>query len=91
MPYNYNWYHNEYVTSNMEHEFPNNFKQFCHRALKWDIDVVSGFKVGEGGSRRCPHQPYPITFQIVVIWMQSTALHWTTCMCAAMGGFVCHL
>lgn len=84
MPYNYNSYHNEYVAAKMEHEFPNNFKQFCHPALKWDTDVVFGFTVGEGGEQRCPHQPYPITFQIVVIWMQSIALHRTTCMCAAI-------
>lgn len=85
--YNRNSHRSGHVTTKTEHEFPNNFKQSCHRALEWDIDAVSGFTVGEGegGSRLCPHQPYPITFQIVVIWMQSTALHWTT----FQGG--CHL
>lgn len=61
MPYNCNSYHNEYVTTKMEHEFPN-FKQFCHRELKWDIDVVSGFTVGEGGEQTLPPSTLPHYF-----------------------------
>lgn len=49
-------------TTNMEHEFPNNFKQFCHRALKWDIDVVSGFTVGEGGQQTLTPSALPHYF-----------------------------
>lgn len=46
--YNRNSYCSGHVTTKTEHEFPNNFKQSCHRALEWDIDAVSGFTVGEG-------------------------------------------
>lgn len=50
-------------------------------------EILMWCLVLEGWSRRCPQQPYPITFQIVVIWMQSTALSCTVCMC----GQRCHV
>lgn len=47
-------------------------------------EILMWCLVFKGWSGRCPQQRYPITFQIVVIWMQSTALHCTICVCVCV-------